>query len=282
MVLVREHINEIQRGGSAIYNIGVGAKHIIEQWASDNHVWPMTLNDDLSINSPYVGIGNGKIPSIVTFGRVGDMTLDGIQFDSKEDAMRVIPKFIVNSFTFINCNVKLTLDDIRSVAETMEYTTITLNREGNNVSLKDRKKRFGDELVMDMNYDYDGKVRVIDYANHYLTTIALAFVSMFPDGVHDSEVMALVRLLATPNADPYAKSGFWDTKFQKRYDTIMYRGCDKVSPRTYKINGVGRHYIKEHLDDLREDYVNNIPPDIRAGVAKFIDYHRKKIESEKP
>jgi hypothetical protein len=50
MKLVRENINEFERGGDALTNLGIGKKVLIEKWLKQYGVEDYVINDDFTID----------------------------------------------------------------------------------------------------------------------------------------------------------------------------------------------------------------------------------------
>ena len=56
MKLVREHINEFERGDNSLKNLGIGKKDLIENWLKQYDIKNYTINDDFTIDCEKVKI----------------------------------------------------------------------------------------------------------------------------------------------------------------------------------------------------------------------------------
>jgi hypothetical protein len=111
MKLVRENLNEFERGDNSLKNLGIGKRVLIENWLKKYEIIRYVINDDLTINvNGDVDLDFhdiGEFPDYIQFNKV-----DGV-FTCSEcslTSLRGCP-LIVNSNFWCDGNLLTNLDD---------------------------------------------------------------------------------------------------------------------------------------------------------------------------
>jgi hypothetical protein len=211
MKIVRETLNEIKQDmeGSGLRALGMGGVAVIKKWA-DKKVEKNDLSWSYSIDN--------------------DFLIHAIDITIRKNELKKMP------FP----------PEIKSLKHIyyIQCVDCMFDKEGKIVP-RDRS-----DFIKGIKYfiEKDGTYTILtyDFVAHYLYYTALKFIASFGDkGVHDSEVLNKIKIMAMPNTDP-EKNGYWDAVFQARYHTPISECTDRIAPRTYRINRDGLNYIEDH------------------------------------
>lgn len=249
MKIVKETINEIKRGNpsDSLESLKIGARSIIEEWCSKNLSGKFTIDDNLLVSAESVNVELLRPPDYLNFGTVCEFYCSNLKL-SKDELLGILPKKVLNK---IICwgNSAVTLDDIKGVCEIKKYTQVYTIAGKKDVNKRSREK---DDVISAVKYNLDETVKEIGYVPHFLTYVALKFISSKGTaGASSKDVIKLAQKMVFPN-DEFHPLGYWSSAFRKDYNGPMVKFTSKVGVGTYIVNEQGRTFLKTHSDKFED------------------------------
>lgn len=270
-MIVRERINEVQRGVSALSGMNVGRRKFINDWLEKNRneVTDAVINADNTVDCESITIIS-PLPEYIRLRTVNRMRI----YENKRlmDVVGVLPKKIVSTISiFTNRPEKYRknfINEARKVCEIGKYTQVQLvdtrirpNRY-ENLSTNpqyDMKRSVRTDFVNYKSFDNDGGLLHVGYAPGYITYWQLKYVqSKGKEGAYYVNVYEISHLMKNPGEE-------FKTKYAGSYKERWKNFVDYVKNGWYSINDTGLRWLESHR------YFEKQKPDLSG----FVEYEQR-------